>query len=76
VMRQAAQLAVAGTVVGLLLATGVGRLLRPLLVGVGVLDVRSAAAAVLLFGAVLAVASWRPAHRAATTDPAQALRAE
>jgi predicted permease len=76
VMRQAAQLAVAGTVVGLLLATGMGRLLRPLLVGVGVLDVRSAAAAVVLFGAVLAVASWRPAHRAATTDPAQALRAE
>jgi predicted permease len=76
VMLQAAWLAAAGAVVGLLLATGVGRLLRPLLVGVGIVDVPSAAAAVVLFSAVLAGASWRPARQAATTDPAQALRTE
>jgi putative ABC transport system permease protein len=76
VLTQAARLGVLGAAVGLGLAAGVGALLRPLLVGVGVFDVPSAAAAVTLFVAVLAAASWRPARQAATTDPAGALRAE
>jgi hypothetical protein len=76
VLTQAARLGVLGGAVGLGLAAGVGALLRPLLVGVAVLDVPSAAAAVALFVGVLAAASWRPARLAATTDPAAALRAE
>jgi predicted permease len=76
VLTQAAWLGVVGCAVGLGLAAGVGALLRPLLVGVAVVDVPSAAAAVLLFVAVLAAASWRPARQAATTDPAGALRGE
>ena len=67
---------VCGAAAGLGLAAGVGALLRPLLVGVAVVDVPSAAAAVTLFVGVLAAASWGPARRAATTDPAGALRAE
>ena len=76
VLGQAARLGAAGAAVGLGLAAGVGALLRSLLVGVGVVDMPSASAAALLFLAVLAAASWRPARRAATTDPAGALRAE
>ena len=55
---------------------GVGRLLRALLVGVGVVDVPSASGGRRCFLAVLAAAGWGPARRAATTDPAGALRAE
>ncbi len=76
VLAQAARLGVCGAAAGLGLAAGVGALLRPLLVGVAVVDLPSAAAAVTLFVGVLAAASWRPARRAATTDPAGALRDE
>ena len=76
VLAQAARLGVCGAAAGLGLAAGVGALLRPLLVGVAVVDVPSAGVAVGLFVAVLAAASWRPARQAATTDPAGALRAE
>lgn len=76
VFRMALRLAAAGAVVGTALAAGVGLLLRGLLVGVTPVDPVSYAAVAVLFAAVLAVASWLPAHRAATTDPARALRAE
>ena len=76
VLGQAARLGLLGAGAGLVLAAGVGALLRPLLVGVAMVDVTSAAAAVALFVGVLAAASWRPARQAATTDPAGALRAE
>ena len=76
VLAHAVRLGAAGAVVGLLLAAGVGALLRSLLVGVSVVDVPSAGVAAVLFLAVLAAASWVPARRAATADPAGALRAE
>lgn len=76
VVRQAGVLGVIGAGIGLLLATGIGTLLEALLVGVPVIDVPSYAGAALLFLAVLALASWLPARRAAATDPAVALRAE
>jgi hypothetical protein len=72
----AARLGAIGAAIGLGLAFGVGRVLRALLVGVEVVDPVSWAAAIALAMAVLAAASWGPARRAATTDPAQALRAE
>jgi len=72
----AARLALAGAVIGLALAAGIGSLLRALLVGVDVVDAPSWTAAVALGMVVLAAAAWTPARRAATTDPARALRAE
>ncbi len=75
-LGQAARLGLAGVAAGLVLAAGVGWLLRALLVGVDIVDVPSAGAAAVLLLAVLAAASWAPARRAATTDPATALRAE
>lgn len=76
VMRQAAKLGLYGGVTGLALAAGVGTLVQSLLVGVPAVDPVSLGATALLFTLVLAAASWLPARRAATTDPASALRAE
>jgi predicted permease len=76
VMRQAARLGLYGGVVGLALAAGVGTLVQSLLVGVPPVDPISFGGTALLFVLVLAAASWFPARRAATTDPASALRAE
>jgi ABC-type antimicrobial peptide transport system permease subunit len=76
VLRQAAMLASIGGVIGLLLAAGVGTLAQVLLVNVPPIDPVSFGGTALLFLAVLAVAAWTPASRAAATDPAMALRAE
>ena len=62
--------------IGLALAAGVGRLLQALLVGVRVVDAPTWLGAAAVCLAALAAASWGPARRAATTDPARALRAE
>jgi hypothetical protein len=76
VMTQAARLGIAGAGVGLAFAGGLGMLMRNLLVGVPPIDLVSFGAAALIFLAVLTAASWSPSRRAATTDPAVALRAE
>lgn len=76
VVRQAVALGTLGAALGLLLAAGVGTLLRSLLVGVPIVDVPAYAGAVGLFLVVLALASWLPARRAAATNPSTALRAE
>lgn len=75
-LTDAARLGAIGTAVGLALAFAVGRLLQALLIGIDVVDAPSWAAAVVLGVVVLAAAAWSPARRAATTDPARALRAE
>lgn len=76
VLKQAAMLAATGGVVGLVLAGAVGTLAESLLVGVPAIDPVSFGGTAILFGLVLAMAAWTPARRAATTDPATALRAE
>ena len=76
VSQVAARLAAAGVLVGAVCSAGIATLLRGLLVGVGAVDPVSYAGAALLFAIVLALACWGPAARAATTDPAVALRAE
>jgi putative ABC transport system permease protein len=76
VITQAARLGVAGGVAGFALASGLGLLIERLLVGVPPVDPVSFGATALLFTGVLAAACWAPARRAATTDPAVALRAE
>ena len=76
VLRQAATLGAIGGVIGLLLAAGIGTLAQTLLVGVPPIDPASFGGTALLFLIVLAIAAWTPAARAASTDPATALRAE
>jgi len=76
VLRQAAMLGAIGGVIGLLLAAGIGTLAQVLLVGVPPIDPASFGGTALLFLIVLSIAAWTPAARAASTDPATALRAE
>ncbi len=76
VLKQAARLGVIGGIVGLVLAGAIGMLAQSLLVGVPPIDPVAFGGTALLFAAVLAIAAWSPARRAAATDPATALRAE
>jgi putative ABC transport system permease protein len=76
VSRQAAIVAAVGVVAGLAGALALMRVLRALLFGVSPTDPVALAGAALLLVAVSAAASWLPARRAASLDPAQALRAE
>ena len=76
VVRESLQNAAAGIFLGLLLSLMSGQLLQSLLVGVSAVDPISFTATALMFAVVLAIAAWGPARRAATTDPATALRAE
>jgi putative ABC transport system permease protein len=74
IVGRAMLLAVAGLGVGLLCAVGLGRLLRSQLFGVSVVDPVTLVAVVGVLAASAAVASWLPARRAASVDPASALR--
>jgi putative ABC transport system permease protein len=78
VLRQAARLGVIGTLIGLTLAVGLGKVVQSLslLVNVQATDPLTFATVGLLMGTVLLVASVLPARRAARTDPAIALRSE
>ena len=76
VLKQAATLATVGGIIGLILAAAIGTLAQSLLVGVTPIDPVAFGGTAMLFAVVLAVAAWSPARRAATTDPATALRAE
>jgi len=76
VLKQAGTLGAIGGLIGLALAAGVGTLAQALLVGVPPVDPISFGGTALLFVIVLAIAAWTPASRAASTDPATALRAE
>lgn len=76
VLKQAGTLGLIGGVIGLVLAGAVGTLAQSLLVGVPPIDPVSFGGTALFFLIVLAIAAWTPARRAASTDPASALRAE
>jgi predicted permease len=76
VLKQASVLAAIGGMVGVVLAGVIATLARSLLVGVAPIDPAAFGGTALLFAAVLALAAWAPASRAATTDPATALRSE
>ena len=76
VVRQGLSLAVAGSVVGLLLAGGVTRFLESLLYGVSALDPGVFLAMPFAALLVAGVASFIPARRAASVDPAITLRDE
>ena len=76
VMWQGASTAIAGSVVGLLLAIAAAGVMRNLVYGVAPRDVASIAGATALLLLVAGVASYVPARRAAAVDPAVTLRAE
>ena len=76
VVRRALRLAVAGIVVGGLAAFGVTRWLSSLLFAVGPRDPVAFLLTPMFLIAVVALASWIPAHQAARVDPSTALRNE
>ena len=65
-----------GTVVGLVAAFGISRLLSNLVFGISTADPLTFIGVPLVLGAVALVANLIPARRATRVDPADALRAE
>jgi len=78
VLRQAGRLGVLGAMLGVVLALALARLVQHLglLVGVSPADPWTFLGVAIGMGLVLLAASYLPARRAATTDPATALRAQ
>jgi predicted permease len=76
VVKQGLILALAGVAIGLVAAGALSSVMSALLYGVHAIDPLTYA--VVAFSQVLValLASWLPAHRAASVDPARALRAE
>jgi len=76
VVRQGMVLAGLGVAIGLAAALGLTRLMASLLYGVDPVDLPTFGAVALTVASVAALASWLPAHRAGTVDPATTLRQE
>jgi predicted permease len=76
VLRQGLQLAIIGSVAGIAVGVGLGRLIEERLYGVTSVDAVSLAVSVAVLTAVALVASWAPARRAARVDPVNVLRME
>jgi ABC-type antimicrobial peptide transport system permease subunit len=76
VLQQVGLLTAVGSVLGIVGAVFVSRLLESRLFGVGTLDPRVYVAAVLLFALIALVAAAVPARTASRVDPMVALRHE
>lgn len=76
VVRQGAVVAAVGIVLGLVASIALARTMEALLYGVTPVDPVTYVGVSALLLAVVIVASWIPARRAARVDPAEALRAE
>ncbi|MFZ0707747.1 MAG: ABC transporter permease, partial [Candidatus Korobacteraceae bacterium] len=76
VFASAVKLAIVGCAIGLLGTLAASRLLHSFLFGVSAFDPLTLSVAVLFVLALAIVASWLPAHRAASVDPMKALRAD
>lgn len=76
VLKQAARLGLAGAAIGFAFAAASSQLARSLLIGVPLIDPVAFGGTALLFVLVLGAACWTPTARAASIDPAEALRAE
>jgi ABC-type antimicrobial peptide transport system permease subunit len=76
VVRQGMTLAGLGVAIGLVAAVGLTRLMASLLFGVDPVDPPTFGVVAVTVAAVAALASWLPAHRASTLDPATTLRQE
>lgn len=76
VMRQAGWLTFGGISIGLVCAVGASMLMGKLLFGVQAWDAATLATVALVLGSASLAASFLPAHRAASVNPTDALRAE
>ncbi len=76
ILRRALAMTLAGTVFGIAGAIIVARLIRGLLYGIEAGGAFELLAVALVMLIVALLAAWRPARRAASVDPMQALRAE
>jgi hypothetical protein len=74
VVRQGVPALVLGLVAGALMAAAAARLLRGQLYGFAPLDPVAFVGATLLLAVAAIAAMLRPAHRAASVDPARTLR--
>jgi ABC-type antimicrobial peptide transport system permease subunit len=76
VMRQAGRLTIVGLAIGLVSSVAASLLMRKLLFGVHAWDAPTLACVTLVLGLASMAASFFPAHRAASVNPTDALRAE
>lgn len=76
VMRQAGWLTAAGVGIGLACSVGASLMMRQILFGVRAWDMPTLAGVAVVLGAASMAASFLPAHRAASVNPTDALRAE
>jgi macrolide transport system ATP-binding/permease protein len=76
IMGEASRLTFLGIGVGLACAVGAATLMRKLLFGTAAWDVWTLVSVAILLGVSALLASYIPAHRAASVNPAEALRAE
>jgi len=76
VMRQAAMLTVIGLALGLVCSIAASVLMKKLLFGVEAWDAPTLLAVAVVLGTAALAASFLPAHRAASVNPTEALRAE
>jgi ABC-type antimicrobial peptide transport system permease subunit len=74
IVGRAVALATVGTVLGILGAVAIGRVIQTQLFGVGILDPLTLTTVVVVLIGSAAAASFLPARRAARLDPADALR--
>jgi predicted permease len=76
VVREVAAVAAVGTIAGLLLAAGLGRLVESQLFGIRAYDPVTIVLSLVALSAVVAAATFFPARRATSVDPVRALRSE
>jgi ABC-type antimicrobial peptide transport system permease subunit len=76
VLREALRLTVVGIGAGVVGSLATTLLLRPLLFGVRPWDATTLTGVAVLLGVAAMLASYLPAHRAASVNPVDALRAE
>jgi ABC-type antimicrobial peptide transport system permease subunit len=76
VMREAGRLMLLGIVVGLASSIGAATLMRKLLFGTAAWDAATLLSVAAVLGVSAMIASYLPAHRAASVNPVDALRAE
>jgi len=75
-MRQAGWLTGLGVGLGLVCAVGIAMLMRNLLFGVAAWDAPTLVGVAIVLGSASLAASFLPAHKAASVNPTEALRAE
>ena len=76
ILRSSLILTLAGLALGVIGALALTRFMASLLYGVQPTDAATYVAVIALLLAIALTAAWLPAHRAATIDPLQSMRAE